>query len=77
MKSSDEELAMYARWEFERVGSQFFGYHSWHCLLSQDGTELHRVVVADPKGRSVMKDAPTDAEALGRALAEHLARKRV
>jgi len=73
---SDEDLAANARAEFERVGSRFYGYHSWSSIVTHDGTQCFRVVVAAPDGHSVLKDAPTDAEALGLALAEHMARKR-
>ena len=77
MNLSDTDLARHARSEFERVGGPFYGYHAWECVIKRgDGTVHRRVVLAAPDGRSVLKDAATDAEALGVALAEHLARKR-
>ena len=76
MKLSDEELAAHARAEFERVGSRFYGYYSVASVINCDGAQFFRVVVTGPDDHSILKDAATDAEALGLALAEHLARKR-
>jgi len=76
MKLTDDELAANARAEFDRVGSRFYGFYSWAGIVKCDGTQCFRVVVAAPDGSSVLKDAPTDAEALGLSLAEHVARKR-
>lgn len=73
MNMSDEELARHARAEFERVDSPFYGYQSWTNVVdAHDGSSSYRVVVASPDGASALKHAPTDAEALGSALAEHL-----
>ena len=77
MNLSDEHLARNARAAFTRAGSEFYGYRCWECLIAKsDGSHECRVVVVSPQGRSVLKDAPTDAEALGSALAEHARRLR-
>ena len=76
MKLTDEDLVRNAHSEFERVGSQFFGWHTWDCQINTPGgATVTRVVVAGPEGRTALKDAPTQAEALGLAIAE-LLRKR-
>jgi hypothetical protein len=72
---SDEELVRNARAEFDRVGSEFYGYQTWSAVIKDpNGVSFYRVVVASPRGETVLKNASSEAEALGRALAEHIRR---
>jgi len=70
-KFRDDELADFVRAEFTRVGSPFFGYHERDCFMSTaDDVPKYRVILIHPDGRMVTRDASSDAEALGLALAE-------
>lgn len=78
MNLSDAHLARNARAAFTCTGTEFYGYRCWECILAKsDGSREFRVVVVSPDGRSILKDATTDPEALGCALAEHARRKRI
>jgi hypothetical protein len=72
MTVSDDELAKNARAEFERIGSRFYGYQCWSSMIATDGVRSHRVVIVSPNGNSVLRDGLTEAEALGKAIWEHL-----
>jgi len=70
---TDEELVRLVRAEFDRVGSQFFGYEAWQCIVTPSETApAIRVVVAHPRGGTMLRHALTEAEALGLALSELL-----
>jgi hypothetical protein len=72
---TDEELVRNARSEFNRVGSEFYGYQAWSAEIKDPNwITYYRAVVASPRGETVLKNAASEAEALGRALAEHLRR---
>jgi len=74
---SDEDLARAVRFEFESPGSEVWGYHCVVANISpSDGPPFSRVVLTNPKGQKILVDAPTEAEALGRALAQHLEGKK-
>jgi len=62
MTFTDEELVRYVRAEFDRVGSQFFGYNAWATTIKLPEGRLTRVVVADQSGRTMLTEAPTEAE---------------
>ena len=41
-------------------------------MIATDGVRSHRVVIVSPNGNSVLRDGLTEAEALGKAIWEHL-----
>jgi len=74
-RMSDEELSRHARAEFARAGSEGFGFYAYHCTVQTPAGIRTRIVVGDAEGRSALKDAPTEPEALGLALAEVLKKR--
>ena len=67
-KLTDVELVALVRAEFERVGSPV---HRYSCVIATESTRsLVSVTLTAPNGRVMRADAPTEAEALGAALAQ-------
>ena len=72
----DEALVQAVLLEFERAGSPVAGFHCVAAIIRPcEGPALSRVVLIDAQGKSVLVDSPTEPEALGRALIEHLSSK--
>ena len=69
----DADLVQAVHLEFERAGSPVAGFHHVSASVrASDGTTFSRVVVINAQGSALLVDAPTEAEALGRALLQHL-----
>jgi hypothetical protein len=69
----DEDLVHAVLLEFQREGSLVAGYHCIATMVrASEGTTFSRVVVVNAQGKRVLVDAPTELEALGRALMQQL-----